>query len=282
MKAEGKIWVFYDVQTKQQTKPLSLLQAQTMLLQFKMKDLENIFVWTPGWTEWSNLKQFLKTNQNYFVVAHPPRPQVRPEIKKEAPSEKPTSPTRVSIPEQAASKLFTQIDVNQRPKPQQKKDYGYWFNDFHGNELDISKINKIKPLKNEEAPHENLDEVTAVVETNGDDRRHSQRHNFKIEIVLINKQGSFRTFSKNISMTGTLLEDEIPKHYLKTPFDLMIINRFEPDIRRGRLLFKGKVVGDLTDPRRLTFIDADEQSLNKLEELLKAYVDYQNGIKRTS
>jgi hypothetical protein len=98
--------------------------------------------------------------------------------------------------------------------------------------------------------------------------------------VLISKERSFRTFSKNISLGGTLLEDEIPKDFLGKPFDLIIINRFETDKNKGRLLFRAKIVGDIINPRRLMFTEADPQMTARLNALLKAYTTYQEQMKK--
>jgi hypothetical protein len=61
---------------------------------------------------------------------------------------------------------------------------------------------------------------------------------------------------------------------------LIIINRFEPDRNKGRLLFKAKIVGDIINPRRLMFMDADPQMVARLNALLKAYTTYQEQMKK--
>ena len=155
-----------------------------------------------------------------------------------------------------------------------KEDYGYYFNDFNGDELDMAKIKKIANLKVKKDKRENRN---AEEDAN---RRIAIRHSFKLEVVLISKERSFRTFSKNISLGGTLLEDEIPKDFLGKPFDLIIINRFEPDKNKGRLLFKAKIVGDIINPRRLMFMEADPQMTARLNALLKAYITYQEQMKK--
>ncbi len=43
-----------------------------------------------------------------------------------------------------------------------------------------------------------------------------------------------------------MLEDEIPKDFLDKPFDLIIVNPFDPDPTKARLLFRAKFVGDMT------------------------------------
>ncbi|MGE5085991.1 MAG: PilZ domain-containing protein, partial [Bacillota bacterium] len=114
------------------------------------------------------------------------------------------------------------------------------------------------------------------------DRRRDERHNFKIEVVLVSKYKSFRTYSKDISLSGTQLEHEIPNDFLNCPFDLIIVNPYEKDPSKSRLLFRAKIVGDLTDPRRLMFIEQDVEMTLKLDALLKAYVAYQEHIRKSA
>lgn len=275
MKAEGKVWVFYDSVSKTETKPLTLTQAQMMLLQFKVKDLTNIFLWTPGWEKWKNLKNFIESDQTFFVTTHPPKPEIKSAPKKSATSLKQTEKLEAPQPQSTSKtpfdRAFTQIDVNN--KGYQAVDHGYWAHDFNGDMLDYSAIQNLKPIDH--------NEETNTQTNTTDDRRQSTRHNFKLEVVLINKKGSFRTYSKNISLTGTLLEQDVPADFIKNPFELVIINRFEKDPKKGRLLFKGKVVGDLANPRRLTFVSVEPDMIDRLEVLLKAYIQYQELMKKS-
>ena len=79
-------------------------------------------------------------------------------------------------------------------------------------------------------------------------------------------------------MTGTLLEDVIPKNFLNKPFELVIINRFEADPQKARLLFKANIVGDLTNARRLMFTNIEDSMKAKLSAMLEAYVYYQKTM----
>ena len=63
-------------------------------------------------------------------------------------------------------------------------------------------------------------------------------------------------------------------------FRSIIVNPFERDPQKGRLLFKARIIGDLGDPRRLMFIEQDEEMTRRLDALLKAYIAYQNQIRK--
>lgn len=273
MKATGKVWVFYNSLTGKQTKPLSTVQAQMTLLSLKMRDLKTLFIWTPGWENWQTIETFLRSEQTFFVMTHPPRPEKH---KQDDPGDitavtqgADENTSSITVTETDADG-YTKVDPHDRPLAQQ--DYGYYHQDFNGEDLDMSKIRKVGKMKMKTPKHSKVNDEA--------NRRVAIRHNFKIEVVIIAKERTFRTYSKNISLGGTLLEDEIPKDFLNKPFDLIIINRFESDPQKRRLLFRAKIVGDITNPRRLMFMETDPHMMARLDALLKAYVTYQEQMKK--
>lgn len=279
MKTSGKIWLFYDAEKKTQSKPMSVVQAQVFLLSLRKKDFLKFFLWTPGWAEWICIGDFIQSDQSYFVLAQPPKPDEKitapiPAVPDKTQTEILSTPETVS----GIDSPYTQVVSGQ--KPLQETDFGYYHQDFNGDDLDLSVIRKIKgDGKKKSAPTEKPVPAKA---SSGADRRKNERHNFKIEVVLVSKYKSFRTYSKDISLSGTLLEDEIPKNFLNHPFDLIIVNPYEKDPSKARLLFRAKIVGDMTDPRRLMFIEQDVEMTLKLDALLKAYVAYQEHIRKNA
>ncbi|MEN0058478.1 MAG: PilZ domain-containing protein [Bdellovibrio sp.] len=263
MKTQGKVWIIYDAEKKTQTKPMSIVQAQVSLLSIVEKNTAKFFLWTPGWEKWICVKDFLASEQKYFVLSQPPRPDEPPVDTVTATQNAPATHTSPDSP-------YTQVVVGDAPVKNDDLG-GYYFKDFNGDELDLKNIPKPKHLG---PPN------TTEKKSSSQDRRRETRHNFKIEVVLVSKMRSFRTYSRNISLSGTMLEDEIPKDFLNKPFDLIIVNPFEPDLSKGRLLFRAKIVGDLTDPRRLMFIEQDVAMTVQLDALLKAYVAYQDLIRK--
>ena len=293
MKTSGKIWLFYDAEKKVQSKPMSVVQAQVFLLSLRKSDFLKFFLWTPGWAEWICIRDFIKSDQTYFVLGKPPKPDEK--INDPVPAhpgkshKKPVEPNEfdddktqtaiLSAPETVSGvdSPYTQVVTGQ--KPLQQSDFGYYHQDFNGDDLDLSQIRKIKG----EARKKPLQEKPALAKaSSGSDRRRDERHNFKIEVVLVSKYKSFRTYSRDISLSGTQLEDEIPKDFLNFPFDLIIVNPYEKDPTKSRLLFRAKIVGDMTDPRRLMFIEQDVEMTLKLDALLKAYVAYQEHLRKSA
>ena len=282
MKGTGKVWIFFDSVSQRQTKPMNTIQAQVTLLNLRNKDKNRYFLWTPGWTEWIPLARFLESDQTYFVVAPAPMPTSGPhrpppsgsdddfEVTKTVKANRPDDEvTAIIHPVSSTDEGFTEILPEQDSHQEKKTDYGYYHEDFSAEKIDPDAAHKVKM------------QLPSGKKPSGRDRREFERHNLKIEVIMINKSGrTFRTHSRNISIGGTLLEEELPKEFINTRFDLIIINRFEKDPAKGRLHFQGRVVGDYSDPRRLMFLDADRHTLKKLEEMLKSYLQGQAQARR--
>lgn len=276
MKSEGKIWVIFDAEANKKTKPLSLVQAQMMILTFKVRNLHNYYLWTPGWTEWQPLSQFLGSGQKYFVQAQPPEPLMAKERQK-------STHAKPQVDDDRTQKIRPE-DSNPNTNPHfttvvaaddlKGTDYGYYYSEANGDDLTLSDIPK-KPSMDIMVSRRTLGSPK--------DRRVSPRHDFKIEAVLLTKKGtSFRTHSRNISLTGTLLEDEIPKEFLHRPFELILVNKFEKDSRKCRVHLTGKIIGDFADPRRLMFLEQDDKDKAKLAKLINDYIAQMNRMKKNA
>ena len=74
MKTQGKVWLFYDADSKVQSRPMSVIQAQVFILSLKPHDYPKYFLWTPGWDEWTCIREFVNSKQTYFVLSQPPKP----------------------------------------------------------------------------------------------------------------------------------------------------------------------------------------------------------------
>lgn len=268
MEANGNVSVFYHTVTKTQGRPLNPIQAQVEIFKFKNKELSEYLIWTPGWDHWQNLSQFLKSNQKYFVYSQPSIPGLHP------------PPLPIGFPEDTISQvtqtqtLTTEIPTAITDSPYtevvtsessiQKKDYGFYGDDFKGDNFSITDIRKSeKKLKKLKSKSEKLN------------RRNFSRLDLKLEIILVSRTHTFKTYSQNISLGGTLLVDDVPKDFFKSSFDLLIINILDPNPNTGRLLFKAKILGELLESKRLRFIEVDKSMTSKLQALLNAYVTYQ-------
>lgn len=245
----GQIWVFYNRLSKKKSKPMTLVQAQMIVLGLKSSQTPKFFIWTPGWTEWQRLDAFLKVNQSFFAVAPT---KISQKSKSSTTGTVSTTSTDIEIPE--GGTLVTQIEETE--KTEFSVDYNQF--DFHGDHLNLDK--KVPPPK-----------ANPLSE-----KRTSVRYAAALDVILVTKSGkSFRTISLNISMTGILLEAPIPKEFFGGVFDLIIGNRMESDPKKTRFLFRGRLVGDLTDPKRLTFVEPTKETASQLQALLQSLESYQ-------
>lgn len=159
-----------------------------------------------------------------------------------------TTATDIDIPE--GGTLVTQIEETE--KTEFSVDYNQF--DFHGDHLNLD-TKKVPPPK-----------ANPLSE-----KRTSIRYVAALDVILVSKSGkTFRTISLNISMTGILLEAPIPKEFFGGVFDLIIGNRMEPDPKKNRFMFRGKLVGDLADPKRLTFVEPTKETATQLQALLQS------------
>lgn len=248
--------------SKTQSNPISLEEAQMALFKMRTRDWQRFYIWTQGWNNWQPLELFLKSDQNYFV----------PEFKASAPDD--TVKYRLirdvlemnQVDENTHKEItasFSGVAIKeemiQNPEPQFGKSA------FDGDDLnwDLAKKPEInfKKLK-EKMSYGNR----------------SDRHNLKIEILLIsNKDKTFRSISKNISLTGSLLEDNIPFDYYGVVFDIVIVNRVASDNKNARLKLKATTVGDgLT--QRLHFYEVTDQQKMALQNLLQDYLKQQSRL----
>src|ERR1700692_3659053 len=143
MKSEGKIWILFDAISNKKSRPLSLVQAQMMLLTLKIKRLHQYFIWTPGWEEWQSVPHFLASGQKYFSATLPPEPLLNKERLKEFKVPIPVEVVKTEKPVEAkseealggASRFYTKVIPGE---PLSKVDYGYYGNEFTGDDLSLS------------------------------------------------------------------------------------------------------------------------------------------------
>lgn len=325
---DGKIWVLFNSQTKQRSQPLSRAEMQMNLFTMKVKDLELIFIWTPGWSEWQPLKQFLSSDQKHFAGVNPDMNikkvdektipefsvtrdlgEVTRKIERESITRDLSEVTR----KVEKARTVEVASIIEKPK-RTKTDDDITQTDY----VQLKDVNNEQPKKKKTAIVDDNKSYTVLVgndefsetkyneeffrpDISGDDllnsdlsgvkpkdlnlsqirnlRVRADRHEFKIEVLIFIPNGkTLKSFSKNISLTGTLIEDNIPFDFQNKNFDIVLLNRFEKDPKLARLTLKGKVVGQGTS-RRVAFLDMNEVSMGKLEKLLASYLLHRKSVK---
>lgn len=312
MSQESKVWMLFNTVTKKRSEALTKSEMQMALFSMKIKEIENIFIWTAGWANWQPLKEFLSSDQKQFIGYNPnhkiksidessvPEFSFNSEVTQKAELEKfkdtysGAGDTKTDIPlikdirsakevninkkNQAASsaepgrknkseiykdKTFTRL-VNNDEFTKDKSKEDFYRSDVHADELldDHSEDQKVVKLK-----------------TDKEFVPRSERHIFKIEVIVFFPNGkSLKSYSRNISLTGTLIEDNIPYEQNGKTFEIVIVNRFESDPKKARMTMKARAVGEGVT-RRLKFQELSEAQLNKLHDLLAAYIEKEKELK---
>ncbi|MCM2280046.1 MAG: PilZ domain-containing protein [Oligoflexia bacterium] len=91
--------------------------------------------------------------------------------------------------------------------------------------------------------------------------RRYQRYNVEFRVILVSGSRSFRTFSSNVSVGGMLLRQKVPVPMLNQICRVFIGSTTSNE----NIELSCKVIGDPTNPRRLTFGECDPASLKRLE-----------------
>lgn len=260
MQSQGQVWIFFDKETKKKTKPMSLVEAQMLVLGLKTKQIKRLYLWTPGWAEWQKLTDFLKKDQKTFAMAPEKVSSSKKSRSRTEDSEtlitSEAQGTLTSIP---SDKTTTEVSSTQKTTTETYNEPAMDYNkmDFHGDHL------LLNAKKGNQKPNPRGFDV---------EKRKEMRVPMKLEVILVSKNGkSFRSHSVNLSLNGVLLEAAIPRDFLGLPFDLIIVNRFESDPKKSRILFKGKMVGDVTNPCRVTFLEPSQDTILKLSNLIRQY-----------
>jgi|GEM_PF-5387282 len=269
--AEKILWVLYDSLSKTQSNPIGTYEAQTSILKMGPQQIERFLIWTTGWENWQQLKSYLESDQTHFV-----------------------STCTIPIPKTDVETLKAAIkDILEKTQTQTaykyKKEDTKSFSSIHLKEECLSRI--VKQEKAAESLDFNGDEITwsNIQKPKVDFSKFSKksldsreaRHELKIEVLLISPKGkSFRSCSKNISLSGSLLEDTIPFDYYDVAFDVVIINSKTKNPLKSRVKLTATAIqsnGGLT--QRIHYLNPTEKEKASLKILLEDYMAMQKAKK---
>lgn len=275
MSTTGKTWVLLDGITKIQSQPLQTEQLQLAILKLSERDWTRFYVWTQGWANWQLLKDFLNSDQKDFALTgtQASEENVKAHIHAQIASRKKvtiqpqqqedTVTKAVTKPPLKNGKAMTMVSSTEEtiiPDSMEK--------DYNGDTIDESAYHK---------PPQPLD----FKEINEAYKNRAERHELKIEILLISQKGkTFKSYSRNISLTGSLLEDNIPFDFYGVQFDMVVVNRNSLNPQNGRVQMRAETVGDgLT--QRVRFVAPSETHKQRLMNLLNDYLTQQTKLRKS-
>ena len=278
MSINKMMWVFYDSISKIQSNPLSSDEAQSTIMKIRPNSITRFFIWTQGWQNWQPLKSYLESDQKVFVstfTISKTNEETMTAAFKEI-TELTQTQTHTSFPHEQTitntnTKSYSSIRLDEETISRLVRMDGQKVLDLHpsvdGDEITWSNVKK---------PDFNFSKIL----NKSMDKRET-RHDLKIEILLISRRGkTFRSKSKNISLSGALLEDTIPFEFYDTPFDLVVLSTLTKDPRKARVKLEGKTVGETKGSRtqRIQYNNPTDDQKNLLQSLLQDYID----IKKSS
>ncbi len=268
-------WVFYDSFAKIQSNPFTTAEAQTSILKMRPQDVERFLIWTSGWQNWQQLRTYLESDQKNFVSTFT------------VPVSKTDEQTAREVLETTQTQTAYVIDNTKIPAKSKshKKEDTQSFSSIHLKEESISRIIKQDQLEQAKESSFDGDEITwsNIKKPDLDFSKISKtpmskreiRHELKIEILLISQKGkTFRSRSKNISLSGSLLEDTIPFDYYDSTIDVVVINTQTKDPQKARVKLQANVIsasGGLS--QRIHYCNLSDLQKKSLQVLLEEYID---------
>ena len=296
MSTTGKTWVLLDGITKIQSQPLQTEQLQLAILKLNERDWTRFYVWTQGWANWQLMKDFLNSDQKDFAVpgALASEENVKAHIQAQIANRNKVNPkqeqdtiTKNAQPVQHQSQPLgrPQQSQSKTQQPAIRQTSGKALTMVSSTEETIVPDSMKKDYNGdtlEQAAHTNPPQPLDFKEISDAYKNRAERHELKIEILLISQKGkTFKSYSRNISLTGSLLEDNIPFDFYGVQFDLVVVNRNSLNPQNGRVQMRAETVGDgLT--QRVRFVSPSEHLKQRLMNLLNDYLTKQTQLKKSS
>lgn len=221
-------WVLYDPNKKTQTEKLSQEEAQFTLMKMRTREVNDFLIWRSDWQKWKRLKEFIDSEDSPFMKTF-----------MNIDKEKKNSQTQPS-----ALKM----------KPVDAETENVIRASFSGVQLEEVKLSNVvstgEAFFDSDQLSDKKQEVTAGLNFKGLNKTNALSKNTggaddknKLELLLISpREIMFRTFAKDISLSGTFCERIIPDDFHHADFDLVIINKFITDNQFNRLTLKAKLI----------------------------------------
>jgi len=280
--AGKQLWVFYDSVAKIQSNPLSRDEAQSTILKIRPQSIERFFIWTQGWQNWQPLRNYLESDQKVFVstftVSRSNEETVKALAKEifeqtatynQTTTSFPHDDTQTATNTHTNTRTYSHINLREETISRFLK-----ASDLDSSLVDNFDADQLK-LNPDKKPKLDFSKILKKMDTR------AVRHELKIEILLISARGkTFRTLSKNISLTGVLLEDCMPYDFYDKEFEVVVISAINKDMKNSRVKLSAKAVvasGNYT--QRVQFVNVTPDQKDKLSQFLEDYMESAKQIK---
>ena len=287
--SDNIFWVFYDSFAKIQSNFMATSDAQASVLKMRPQDVERFLIWTAGWQNWQPLKSYLESDQKNFVSTFTVsakngkteatvKAMIRDVLENTQASDhtKTNAHTQASFrvkknnKEETITRSYSSIRLEEetisRIVRQEKAEL-----EISAPEVKSFDVDEITWSK-QEKPKLDFSKITQKTMSKRD-----LRHVLKIELLLISAKGkTFRSRSKNISLSGSLLEDTIPFDYYDSIFDVVIINTQVKDPSKSRVKMSASVVSKVGNlSQRIQFVNVTIKQKMDLQFMLEEYIEAQ-------
>lgn len=106
---------------------------------------------------------------------------------------------------------------------------------------------------------------TAAKEVVFHEKRKHKRYNIELKVIFKKENSIFRTFTKNISLGGVALKNQVPTEFTQGECEVIISS---PKWNEN-IIFSGRIAENLNNSNRVQFIESKEYFTEKLEQWLK-------------
>lgn len=261
---EENLWIIFDSITQVQSRPLTQEQLQSAIFKMKKSDFNRFHVWTTGWENWQALNLFLDGDQTIFIKDIETAKKQSEEKTVRRPKKEMSESTNTKSITKSVTAIRLSDEMTKTSFKTKTKE-----STFDGDSLTWSGATPPKDL--------NFSKLKK-----SDYSKRAARHELKIEILLISTKGkTFRSHSKNISLTGTMLLDNVPFDYYGNLFDVVVVNKHTENKINSRVQLKAKTIGEgLTS--RIQFENVTPEQKKKLSLLLNEYIEAQRANEKKS
>ena len=275
-------WVLYNSESKLQSIPVNHEEIQWTVMRMKPADWKKYFVWRDGWQNWQPLDSWLRSSQKEIIVDFLKQNGDDVETLTEA-----TATVRVDkfsidrTPDNQKRSLVSNPGISRTvraglmPSDQKNPTIVDWDDQlarmFSEGSQDFSGDNFSELIHNQMGGKP-ISFKTDASSKSSKYKNRAERHSLQIEVLFLSSKGkTFKSFSRNISMSGTLLDHELPLEFIAPKFEVVIINRFAKTNQNSRLQLFAKCPIP-SAPNRIQFMELKADQKQRLKNLLEQYL----------